>query len=136
MNEFFDQEAFFNGQGLAKDYYDKKDLEREKEDREARKRKQQQAEKDARTIALGKPLPSTVRIRNFISESVISGLYKKQHGRCAICGKELHDHFHVDHDHKTNRVRGLLCLQCNVMLGMAHDNAKALSRSAKYLKTP
>jgi hypothetical protein len=44
----------------------------------------------------------------------------KQEGRCAICRTDRpggSGKFHVDHDHKTGTVRGLLCMRCNHTLG-------------------
>lgn len=40
---------------------------------------------------------------------------KKQKGRCALCKRKAK--LDIDHCHKTNRVRGLLCRRCNVCLG-------------------
>lgn len=57
---------------------------------------------------------------------------KAQGGRCAICRKRRT--LVVDHDHVTRRVRGLLCLNCNVMLGHAKDDPKILTAGAAYLK--
>ena len=62
----------------------------------------------------------------------------KQNGRCAICESKtnLHrKHFCADHNHGTNKVRGLLCSWCNRMLGYAKDNPKVLDAGAKYLKS-
>ena len=58
--------------------------------------------------------------------------YNNQRGCCAICGKAV-EKLHVDHCHTTGRVRGLLCTQCNVMLGMAQDNPDTLRAGAEYL---
>lgn len=64
----------------------------------------------------------------------------KQNGLCAICGiKPEPDNygrngFHVDHHHGTGKVRGLLCRQCNWMLGNAKDDAMILNSAAKYLR--
>jgi hypothetical protein len=47
-------------------------------------------------------------------------MFKKQEGKCSICKKhqnELKKILYVDHDHKTGKVRGLLCKNCNVALG-------------------
>ena len=44
-------------------------------------------------------------------------LYSEQEGKCAICGtpKSLEE-MHLDHDHKTKRLRGFLCTNCNLKL--------------------
>lgn len=68
-------------------------------------------------------------------------LFDKQNGLCAICkGKETtksHDgaprRMPVDHCHKTGRIRGLLCTQCNRGLGMFGDERSRLLAAAEYL---
>lgn len=54
-------------------------------------------------------------------------LYKRQEGLCAICKTQIHARYRfsadplgarVDHDHKTGKVRGLLCHNCNILIGM------------------
>lgn len=61
-------------------------------------------------------------------------------GRCYICDKlpeEIPGHKHkrlgIDHDHKTGKVRGVLCTHCNAMLGSARDNIAILKRAIIYL---
>ncbi len=59
-----------------------------------------------------------------------------QNGKCAICettragGKGA---FHVDHDHSSGKVRGLLCHDCNTGLGKFKDRAALLHSAVKYL---
>lgn len=61
-------------------------------------------------------------------------LFAKQENKCAICGALRGTvKFAVDHDHKTNRVRGILCTRCNSMLGMARDNTVILESGIQYL---
>ena len=68
-------------------------------------------------------------------------LYDKQGGTCAICpatesGHNATDHFIIDHDHKTKKVRGLLCSSCNLMLGKAYadEGNNLLLGALFYLK--
>lgn len=58
-----------------------------------------------------------------------------QGGVCAICGTSDSGKFTfaVDHNHKTNRIRGILCHWCNKGLGQFYDNPKNLRRAADYL---
>lgn len=65
-------------------------------------------------------------------------LYNFQGGRCAICqrasGKTRN--LSVDHDHATEKVRGLLCRPCNNMLGHARDDVRFFQRAMEYLTWP
>jgi hypothetical protein len=56
---------------------------------------------------------------------------KKQKNRCAICGEEKT--LCVDHCHKKNVIRGLLCRTCNAGLGDFYDSVKNLKNAIKYL---
>lgn len=60
-----------------------------------------------------------------------------QNGKCAICGKRAHENvggkLHVDHCHRTNQVRGLLCNDCNHGLGQFRDNTQFLISAVIYL---
>ena len=40
----------------------------------------------------------------------------------------------VDHDHKTGKVRGLLCHNCNRALGLLHDDQELMQKASEYVK--
>jgi hypothetical protein len=64
-------------------------------------------------------------------------MYKNQNGVCAICKGEGDGKWKklcVDHDHKTGKVRQLLCRNCNMVLGQVGDNANLLEEMIKYLQ--
>lgn len=70
-------------------------------------------------------------------------LCDKQKGKCAICGqfqKTIDSRsnkprsLYLDHNHKTNENRGLLCSDCNSLLGFAKDDFKILQKAGKYLQ--
>ena len=73
----------------------------------------------------------------YLSDTQYNKLYNKQKGKCAICGvhqQKLNKRLYVDHDHETNKIRGLLCGHCNSTLGFARDNIDVLESAIKYLK--
>lgn len=61
----------------------------------------------------------------------------QQDGRCAICRTDRPggrgELWHIDHCHVTNRVRGLLCHNCNVGIGNFRDDRQLLLKAAEYL---
>ena len=63
-------------------------------------------------------------------------LLEAQNGLCAICKEKCLSgrRLAVDHDHVTGKVRGLLCLNCNTLLGKAHDDIDLLKRAVEYLQ--
>jgi len=73
-----------------------------------------------------------------ISLSKYNDLLNLQNGVCAICGKlnEYNRRLSVDHNHKTNEVRGILCDLCNRGLGVFKDDPMILSKAIKYLESP
>ena len=62
-------------------------------------------------------------------------LLARQGGVCAICGRPPRDDIslHVDHDHETGAVRGLLCFRCNNALGDFDDDLVRLRAAVGYL---
>ncbi len=73
-----------------------------------------------------------------ISEAVYQEMLDLQDGMCAICGspnsENSSNRLHVDHDHKTGTVRGLLCTRCNPGIGMFCDDPELMRRAIKYLE--
>jgi hypothetical protein len=61
-------------------------------------------------------------------------LYKQQQGCCAICKKPFEKVPHIDHDHQTGKVRGLLCALCNLGLGFFRDRPSLLQEASQYLE--
>ena len=62
-------------------------------------------------------------------------MYDKQKGKCKLCDKEIQVGIsvHIDHNHKNNKIRGLLCGKCNLGLGHFYDNPAVLSKASKYI---
>jgi hypothetical protein len=77
---------------------------------------------------------ATLRVYGLTPEQY-NVMYVAQSGLCAICKKppKQGQVLHVDHDHQTERVRGLLCLQCNNGLGSFRDNPELLAEAQVYL---
>jgi len=80
---------------------------------------------------------ATVRLNKYgITAEQYNALVEKQHGACAICslpcssGRRLS----VDHDHRSGKIRGLLCVNCNQSIGKFKDNPALLDRAAAYLE--
>jgi hypothetical protein len=62
----------------------------------------------------------------------------RQENLCAICKGPPTGRYNklvVDHCHKTNKVRGLLCHECNYLLGLAKDNTDVLKAAIQYLES-
>ena len=64
-------------------------------------------------------------------------MFAEQEGCCAICGTHecsTGKSLAVDHDHKTGKVRGLLCANCNTAIGKLNDDEDTILRAADYLR--
>lgn len=57
-----------------------------------------------------------------------------QNERCAICEQTFKEEPHLDHNHCTKQLRGVLCRTCNLLLGYCHENTEVLKRAALYLE--
>lgn len=71
-----------------------------------------------------------------ISIAQYDALFLAQDGKCKICSlpsTAQKRKLAVDHDHKTGKVRGLLCDKCNKGLGQFEDNVARLQTAITYL---
>lgn len=82
----------------------------------------------------------TVRVRTRLQRYGLTleqyeAMFLAQDGKCAICRSPdpRGDHWHIDHDHDTGRVRGILCGHCNPGLGYFGDDPERLAAAIQYL---
>lgn len=86
------------------------------------------------------------RLRKYgINLEQYNDLRKQQNYCCAVCkrheteveqgrAKTTDTALHVDHCHTSGKVRGLLCTNCNTMLGKSKDNVEVLQSAINYLE--
>ena len=80
-------------------------------------------------------------LKYHLSVDAFEAIWIKQNGVCAICFVPLrlntrgeNGNLVVDHCHKSNRVRGLLCGLCNSGIGMLKDSSEVCQRATEYLR--
>lgn len=71
-----------------------------------------------------------------ITEVQYQALLSSQNHKCAICGDPFKSTYstHLDHCHKTKKIRGILCVTCNTGLGKFSDCPTLLQKALEYLK--
>ena len=75
----------------------------------------------------GQGVVCTEEERKIIEEKILAG-------KCEICGKELPmDKLNIDHDHATNKIRGIICDGCNFALGYVRDDPEIIKKLSVYL---
>lgn len=88
----------------------------------------------------GKCRDSRLRRTYGIDQSKYDELNKIQGNSCAICNKpppfSKMGVLHIDHDHKTGEIRGLLCPRCNMILSLVENSPEILAATARYLTCP
>lgn len=67
-----------------------------------------------------------------VDDITVRAILRAQDGLCKICAEKPATH--LDHDHKTGRVRTMLCGACNQGLGLFRDDLKILETAIRYLK--
>lgn len=71
-----------------------------------------------------------------VTEEVYFSMLAKQGGGCAVCGKTEEDsgrRLGIDHCHTTSVVRGLLCHNCNIGIGVFKNSPELLLKAIQYL---
>ena len=72
-----------------------------------------------------------IKTRYGMTVAQVDAMHEAQSGSCAVCKNPLRK-FHIDHDHSTGKVRGLLCHRCNVMIG-GWDDKEWLEAAMRYM---
>ncbi|WP_328740340.1 endonuclease VII domain-containing protein [Streptomyces erythrochromogenes] len=67
-----------------------------------------------------------------ITEDERDAMIEAQGGSCLLC--RIAPAEHVDHDHQTGKVRGVLCFSCNAALGQFKDRPDVMRRAAAYVE--
>jgi hypothetical protein len=85
---------------------------------------------------LAQPRQRAAKLKAYgLSMEVFAAMTEAQGFRCAICRADPDgQNLHVDHDHETGAVRGLLCGSCNRALGLFQDDHTILQAAIEYLK--
>ena len=73
-----------------------------------------------------------LKTRYGLTPEQVEAMSIAQGGQCAVCKKPI-EKFHIDHNHNTGAVRGLLCHRCNVRIGGWDDEAW-LSSALRYME--
>lgn len=117
-----------------KKYYQEHKEERRKYEREHKEERKKYRYKN---ITREKETRRKSRLKNYgINLIQYNELLIKQNNLCGIClnPEIINQSLSVDHCHITNKIRGLLCNKCNLLLGFSNDNVDRLKQAIKYLE--
>jgi hypothetical protein len=93
------------------------------------------AYKSANPVTREKARGYSIKWKYGLSQEGVNTILQTQKNRCPICLDVLnHSRMHVDHCHRSNKIRGLLCFNCNLALGHLKDNEETAARASSYLK--
>lgn len=103
--------------------------------KDQQKQKNKQRYKENREQILAQCRDYHLRSKYGINSSQYEQMLQDQNNQCKICLCDLSNtRIDVDHDHNTGEVRGLLCHNCNSLLGHAKDNPDILAEAIVYLQ--
>jgi hypothetical protein len=71
--------------------------------------------------------------RRYVSREVAIEYLDAQEGLCAICQSPIDESAHLDHDHETGEIRGMLCGNCNMGIGHLKDSPAIVGAALSYL---
>lgn len=78
---------------------------------------------------------STLKSKYGITLKEYNNLLMEQENKCKVCGEPpIKQRLHVDHNHETGEIRGLLCQACNVSIGKMKESPELLEKLAKYIR--
>jgi Autographiviridae endonuclease VII len=100
---------------------------------QSKERKEYMANYQKTDIHKSKSTWYRIKCRYGITKEQYFELVDQQLGLCIICS-QIPDKFMIDHDHKTGQVRGLLCKQCNWLLGHSKESIEILQNAINYLE--
>ena len=99
--------------------------------------KRRGAEYNAKYRANGQARWMKLKHKFGFSKEDYEAMWEAQGKCCAICKTTEargRGDFHVDHNHKTDEIRGILCAECNVGIGKLLDSPKVLKSALAYLE--
>lgn len=111
-----------------------------KEERDAARLDAQVKKREFLRTPEGKSWKRNVQLKHLYGITIddFIAMSNKQDGLCKICSSHGKDNrngvLFVDHCHVTNKVRGLLCKDCNTALGLLKDCPERMTAAINYLK--
>lgn len=90
----------------------------------------------SKNLSFDKRKSYIIKSKYGVNIDTFNNMLKDHNSKCKICGKEHSENksLHIDHCHKTGKVRGLLCNKCNQGLGFFQDNINLMKKAIKYLE--
>ena len=93
------------------------------------------ARRNGNPVVLESTRKARLKYRYGITPEEYDEMLAAQGGVCLVCGGNRMPtrRLAVDHNHETGRIRGLLCVPCNSMIGFAEDGPDLLGKALLYL---